>query len=117
MAGEQVRAEHEVHLREVLAKIRILHDGDMQATASKLRSMFGDGPLFSALLTAPISVLERWSVSSAPPAAPVDQATLMANWRPVAPFHDRWEDEPAMDVVTVGSYPAKRIKVASKRRG
>lgn len=43
---------------------------------------------------------------------------LGANWRPVAPFRDLWEDEEmrqVMDIVLVGVYPIKRLKVATRR--
>ena len=45
---------------------------------------------------------------------------LEANWRPVAPFRDRWDDkpidEPIEDVIPVGVYPVKRLKVARIRK-
>lgn len=44
------------------------------------------------------------------------EEVLMMNWRPVAPFRDRWDDQPSGDVVPVGEYPFKRLKVARRRK-
>ena len=40
---------------------------------------------------------------------------LEANWRPVAPFRDLWDDAPVSEVVPVGVYPIKRLKVATRK--
>ena len=43
---------------------------------------------------------------------------LEANWRPNYPFRDLWEDEEirqVMDIVPVGVYPIKRLKVATRK--
>ena len=42
------------------------------------------------------------------------ESILMHNWRPVAPFRDRWDDELIEEVVPVGSYPSSRLRVASR---
>lgn len=114
--GERVSAEHETKLRAVLEKIRRIDQGSAQATASRLRSSQDGAPLFTILGTLPPSALEGVTTAKASRVPVVDQATLMANWRPVAPFRDRWDDEPVGEVVPVGSYPSKRLKVASKRQ-
>ena len=45
----------------------------------------------------------------------IDEATLMRNWRPIAPFRGRW-DECGEDVVPVGDYPVTRVKVVSRHK-
>ncbi len=40
---------------------------------------------------------------------------LMQQWRPVAPFRDRWDDEPVSEVVSLTPYKRARLRAASKR--
>lgn len=40
---------------------------------------------------------------------------LMRQWRPVAPFRDRWDDEPVGEVVDLTPYKRARFKVAINR--
>ena len=115
--GEKVSSEHETQLRAILEKIRRIDQGSAQATASRLRSSQDGAPLFTMLGTLPLSALEAATTAKTSRVPVVDQATLMANWRPVAPFRDRWDDPPLEEVVPVGNYPSKRIKVATKRQG
>ncbi len=116
--GEKVSAEHETKIREVLEKLLALHNGDARTTASRLRSVQGGVPLLSRLTLLPHASIVGMGVTPARPRPKaVNQEELMANWRPVAPFRDRWESEPIEEVVPVGNYPVKRLKVATKRQG
>jgi len=116
--GEKVSAEHETKIREVLEKLLALHNGDARTTASRLRSVQGGVPLLSRLTLLPHASIVGMGVTPARPRPKaVNQEELMANWRPVAPFRDRWESEPLEEVVPVGNYPVKRLKVATKRQG
>ena len=45
-----------------------------------------------------------------------DHDALMRNWRPVAPFRDRWDDGPVGEVIPIGEYPIKALKIALKHR-
>ena len=41
---------------------------------------------------------------------------LEANWRPLNPFRSLWDDDgPVGDVVPVGVYPSKQLKVAARK--
>lgn len=116
--GEKVSPEHERKIREVHEKLLILHNGDARATASRLRSLHGGVSLLSQLGTLPLaSIVSMGATPAHRGTRVVDQTALMVNWRPVAPFRDRWEDEPIEDVVPVGNYPVKRLRVASRRCG
>lgn len=116
--GESVTADHEAKIQAVLEKVRRIDHGAVRLTASRLRSSVGDAPLYLQLAATPLASLETL-ISGMPTvrdAGAVDEATLMANWRPIAPFRGRWEDEPIEDVVPIGNYPVKRLKVAIKRQ-
>jgi len=114
--GENVSSAHEAQILAILEKLRSIDQGSVQATASRLRSSQGDVPLFTVLGELSISALNALNAAKVPHSV-VDQEILIANWRPVAPFRDRWDDEPVGEVVPVGNYPSKRLKVASKRLG
>ncbi|MBK9577821.1 MAG: hypothetical protein IPO40_12150 [Fibrobacteres bacterium] len=117
--GEAVTASHDAMIQAVLEKIRRIDQGSAMSTASRLRSLNGEAPLYSLLTSLPLSELEKSTreMSSTHRDPVVDSATLMANWRPIAPFRDRWDDQPIEEVVPIGSYPVKRLKVAAKRLG
>lgn len=117
--GDAVTASHDAMIQAVLEKIRRIDQGSAMSTASRLRSLNGEAPLYSLLTSLPLSELEKSTreMSSTHRDPVVDSATLMANWRPIAPFRDRWDDQPIDEVVPIGSYPVKRLKVAAKRLG
>lgn len=116
--GENVSAGNDALIREVLEKLRRIHDGNAMATAYRLRSLHGDKPLLSVIRGIPISEL-------APTAVPAhvtrpsrtDGTRLMANWDPTPPFRDRWDREAITEEITpVGEYPVKFPKIAPKRK-
>lgn len=114
--GENVSAGNDALIREVLEKLRKIHDGHPMATAYRLRSLHGDKPLLSVIREIPLSEL-------APTAVPAhvtrpsrtDGTRLMANWDPAPPFRDRWDREPITEEIKpIGEYPIWLPKIPPK---
>lgn len=114
--GENVSAGHDTLIRQVLERLRRIHDGNAMATAYRLRSLHGDKPLLSVITKIPLSEL-------APTAVPAhvtrpsrtDGTRLMANWDPTPPFRGRWDREEITEEITpVGEYPTWVPKIPPK---
>lgn len=114
--GENVKSGNEALIREVLAKLRKIHDGNSKATAYRLRSLHGDKPLLSVIRDIPLSELAPTAVPShVTRPSRTDGTRLMANWDPTPPFRDRWDREPITEEIKpVGEYPIKLPKIAPK---
>lgn len=114
--GENASAGHDTRIRDVLERVRRIHDGNAKATAYRLRSPHGEQPLLSAIADLPLSELTPTSVpAQVTRPSRTDGSRRLANWNPTPPFRDRQDEQPpAEEIKPAGEYPTWIPKLPPK---